>query len=75
MQLCTYMHTYVCAHIHIFAQRDMKIHLREVNKLPLVLGLLEDKVVGLLFMCAAFFFSLKRVGELNQCPFPGCDLY
>lgn len=56
MQLCTYMHTYVCVRINIFAQRDMKIHLREVNKLPLVLGLLEAKVVGLLFMCAAFFF-------------------
>ena len=31
---------YVCVHMDTSAQRNMKIHPREVTKLPLVLGLL-----------------------------------
>lgn len=41
--------------------------------LPLMLRLLDDKVVVLLVMCVVLF-SLNKVGELYQCPFPGCDI-
>ena len=35
------LHVYMCVHTDTSAQRNMKIHPREVTKLPLVLGLLE----------------------------------
>lgn len=41
--------------------------------LPLMLGLLDNKVVILLFMCVVLF-SLNKVGGLYQCQFPGCDI-
>lgn len=64
--ICVYEYICICAHIHFCPDR-------EVNKLPLMPGLLDNKVVVLLFMCVVFFF-LNKVGELYQCPFPGCDI-
>lgn len=41
--------------------------------LPLMLRLVDNKVVVLLFMYVVLF-SLNKLGELYQCQLPGCDI-
>ena len=56
---CIYVLTciYVCVHIDTVAQRNIKIHLREVTKLPLALGLLGGDAKGFSKHCTITLIS------------------